>query len=92
METRRQSFEARINQIRSSEAFVSGDAYYGFEPFVGSEVAADFVKLSTRRLKEMARAGTVPAHPVDPNAVRKEWRFLLSELSEWMRQKSRKTY
>ena len=70
-------------------AFASGDGYYGFEPFVGPEVAAEFVKLSTRRLKEMARAGTAPAHPVDPNAQRKEWRFLLSELAEWMRRNSR---
>ena len=44
----------------------------GFEPFVEPEVAANFVKLSTRRLKEMARAGAAPAHPVDPAAQRKE--------------------
>jgi hypothetical protein len=35
----------------------------------------------------MARAWSIPAHPVDPNAERKEWRFLLSELSAWMRSK-----
>jgi len=40
-------------------------------------------------LKEMARAGSAPAHPVDPAAQRKEWRFLLSELAEWMRLNSR---
>ena len=61
----------------------------GFEPFVEPEVAANFVKLSTRRLKEMARAGAAPAHPADPAAQRKEWRFLLSELAEWMRLNSR---
>jgi hypothetical protein len=32
--------------------------------------------------------GTIPAHPVDPTAERKEWRFLLSELSAWMRDNS----
>ena len=55
------------------------------EYFVAPEEAADFLKVTERRLKDMARSGKVPAHPVDPTADRKEWRFLLSELSEWMR-------
>jgi hypothetical protein len=55
------------------------------EYFVAPEEAANFIKVSERRLKEMARSGRVPAHPVDPTAERKEWRFLLSELSDWMR-------
>jgi len=92
MEARRQTSESRINLIRPNEGFTSGETFYGFEPFVGPEVAAEFVKLSTRRLKEMARTGAAPAHPVDPNAIRKEWRFLLSELDEWMRRNSRKTF
>jgi hypothetical protein len=92
MEAQRHTSESRINLIRPREGFTSGETFYGFEPFVGPEVAAEFVKLSTRRLKEMARAGTVPAHPVEPNAMRKEWRFLLSELDEWMRRKSRNTF
>jgi hypothetical protein len=54
------------------------------EYYVASEEAAEFLKVTTRRLNDMARAGKVPAHPVDPNAARKEWRFLLSELSAWM--------
>jgi hypothetical protein len=62
--------------------------FLGFEPYVAAEEAAAFLKISTRRIKEMARAGTFPAHPVDPNAERKEWRFLLSELSAWMRANS----
>lgn len=53
-----------------------------------AEEAADFLKITLRRMKEMARAGTIPAHPVDPDAERKEWRFLLSELSAWMRDNS----
>ena len=63
-------------------------AFLGFEPYVAAEEAAAFLKITPRRIKEMARAGTVPAHAVDPNAERKEWRFLLSELSAWMRANS----
>jgi hypothetical protein len=54
------------------------------EYFVASEEAAEFLKVTPRRLNDMARSGKVPAHPVDPTAGRKEWRFLLSELSAWM--------
>ena len=64
-------------------------AFLGFEPYVAAEEAAEFLKITPRRVKEMARAGTIPAHPVDPTAERKEWRFLLSELSAWMRDNSR---
>jgi hypothetical protein len=62
----------------------------GFEPYVAPEEAAEFLKITPRRLKDMARAGAIPAHPVDPGAERKEWRFLLSELSTWMRNNSGK--
>lgn len=55
---------------------------------MAAEEAAAFLKITPRRVKEMARAGTIPAHPVDPTAERKEWRFLLSELSAWMRDNS----
>jgi excisionase family DNA binding protein len=63
-------------------------AFLGFEPYVTAEEAAEFLKITPRRVKEMARAGSIPAHPVDPNAERKEWRFLLSELSAYMRANS----
>ena len=63
-------------------------AFLGFEPYVAAKEAAEFLKITPRRIKEMARAGTVPTHPVDPDAERKEWRFLLSELSAWMRSNS----
>jgi len=68
----------------------ASQAFFGFEPYVAPEEAADFLKVTPRRLKDMARAGAIPAHPVDPKAERKEWRFLLSELSAWMRNDSGK--
>ncbi len=59
-------------------------SFLGFEPYVAAEEAAEFLKVTPRRVKDMARAGAIPAHPVDPNAERKEWRFLISELSARM--------
>jgi hypothetical protein len=43
---------------------ISG-AFLGFEPYVAAEEAAAFLKITPRRVKEMARAGTIPAHPVE---------------------------
>jgi len=60
------------------------------EYFVAFEEAASFLKVSVRRVKEMARSGKIPAHPVDPTAAHKDWRFLLSELSECMRSRRNK--
>jgi excisionase family DNA binding protein len=80
---------AAASEARSRTAGSTvSQAFLGFEPYVTAEEAAEFLKITPRRVKEMARAGTIPAHPVDPNAERKEWRFLLSELSAWMRDNS----
>jgi hypothetical protein len=83
----------QVDQGRSQQIFPpASQAFLGFEPYVAPEEAADFLKVTPRRVKELARAGAIPAHPVDPDAERKEWRFLLSELSTWMRNNScRKT-
>jgi len=32
----------------------------------------------------MVREGLIPGHPLDPNAKKKDWRFLLSELHAYM--------
>ena len=53
------------------------------EYFVGAEEAAKFLQLTPRRVKDLARGGTIPAHPIGDGA-RKVWRFLLSELYEYM--------
>ena len=39
-----------------------------------------------RTVQRLAREGTIPAHPLGERS-RKTWRFLLSELDEWMRAK-----
>jgi excisionase family DNA binding protein len=54
------------------------------EYFVDAAAAAKFLGLNRRTLMKMARDGVVPAHPLGEGA-RKMWRFLLSELDEWLR-------
>lgn len=75
---------------KSSAVPLAPQNFRGFEPYVASEEAAEFLKVTARRLKDMARSGAIPAHPVDPNAARKEWRFLLSELSASMQDNTSK--
>ena len=57
------------------------------EPFVSAQKAASFVDLTPRHLLALARRGIAGAYPVDPNAKRKVWRFLLSELGAAIRAK-----
>jgi excisionase family DNA binding protein len=80
-----------LNQNEDASAVpLAPQNFRGFECYVTSEEAAEFLKVTPRRLKDMARAGAIPAHPVDPGAERREWRFLLSELRTWMQDNSSK--
>jgi helix-turn-helix protein len=50
------------------------------EPFVDANAAAQFLNLRPRRILELARQGSIPAHPLG-NGQRRTWRFRLSELA-----------
>jgi hypothetical protein len=54
------------------------------EYFVDAAEAAKFLRINPRTLMKMARDCEVPAHPLG-DGPRKLWRFLLSELDEWLR-------
>jgi len=54
------------------------------EPYVDAAEAAQFLSINRRTLMQMARQGHIPAHPVGEGR-RHTWRFLLSELDSWMR-------
>jgi excisionase family DNA binding protein len=58
-----------------------------FEYFVDADKAAEFLNVDRRTVIRWAREGVIPAHPLREEAERKEWRFLLSELDEWLRSK-----
>jgi hypothetical protein len=51
------------------------------EPFVDAGRAAEFLAITPRRVKELARQSLLPAHPLG-NGIRRVWRFRLSELAE----------
>lgn len=57
------------------------------EAYVDSSVAAGFLGLHPVTVMRLARTGAIPGHPVR-GARRKQWRFLLSELSTWLASRS----
>jgi excisionase family DNA binding protein len=60
------------------------------EPFVSAKEASQFVRLHPVTLQRLAREGTLPAHPVG-DGQRRRWRFLLSELGQWLQARDRGT-
>lgn len=55
-----------------------------FERLLDAEEAAALLKVHPKTLQRMARQGKLPAHPFG-DGQRKRWRFLLTELDDWMR-------
>lgn len=70
----------------SSQTYVVTPQTKVAEPYVGAVEAAKFLSIHPRTLAQMARQGDVPAHPLS-NGQRRVWRFLLSELDVWMRER-----
>jgi excisionase family DNA binding protein len=54
------------------------------EFFVTASQAGDFLELHPATIQRFAREGLIPAHPVS-GRKRRHWRFLRSELEEWLR-------
>ena len=50
------------------------------EPFVDADTAAEFLRVSRRRILDLARTGEIPAYPIG-HGKRLVWRFRLSELA-----------
>jgi hypothetical protein len=57
------------------------------EQFVDGQRAADFLGLPRKTLLNLARRGSVPAHPLG-DGMRHTWRFRLSELASWVQSKT----
>ena len=55
-----------------------------FEPFVDAAAAGKFLGLHPATVQRLARDSALPGHPVR-GCARRRWRFLLSELSEWLK-------
>jgi hypothetical protein len=54
--------------------------FFGLEPFVDADVAAEFLSSKRKTILDWARAGSIPAHPFG-RGKRTEWRFRLSEIA-----------
>lgn len=50
------------------------------EPYVDAQAVAEYLKIDKRSVLGLTRRGKLPAHPLDPNATRRVWRFKLSEV------------
>lgn len=50
------------------------------ECYVSADVVADHLRIDRRQVLALTRKGKLPAHPLDPTATRKVWRFKLSEI------------
>jgi excisionase family DNA binding protein len=59
-------------------------AQAAFEYFVDADEIAFMLKLDPKTVQKMAREGIIPAYPFG-EGPRKTWRFLPSEVHEWMR-------
>lgn len=56
------------------------------EPFVDAVAAGRFLGLHPVTVQRLAREGRLPGHSVShKNGMRMHWRFLLSELGEWLK-------
>jgi hypothetical protein len=54
------------------------------EPFVKPEGVGDFLDLNDATVVRFINAGFLPGYPLREAGKRTHWRFLLSEIKEWM--------
>ena len=54
------------------------------EPFVDADAVASFLSVERRQVLQMARRGSIPAHPLigQGKGTRCMWRFRLSEVAD----------
>lgn len=62
----------------------AAEALGSIEAFVTASEAGDFLELHPATVQRFAREGLIPAHPI-AGRKRRHWRFLRSELAEWLR-------
>src|SRR6476659_3427782 len=52
------------------------------EPYVDADAIAAHLHIARRRVLQLTRTGNLPAHPLDPEARRKVWRYRISEVDD----------
>jgi excisionase family DNA binding protein len=58
------------------------------EQFVDGQRAAEFLGMPRKTILNLARQGSIPAHPLG-DGLRHTWRFRLSELAAWVESRRR---
>jgi excisionase family DNA binding protein len=53
------------------------------EPYLDSRQAAEYLRISPKKLQRLARSHSLPAYGIG-DGRRKMWRFRRSELDSWM--------
>jgi excisionase family DNA binding protein len=54
--------------------------FFGLEPFVDADVAAEFLSVKRKTILDWARAGSIPAHRYG-RGNKAVWRFRISEIA-----------
>jgi hypothetical protein len=54
------------------------------EQFVDAAKAAEYLCCSRKHVLKLSISGKIPAHPLPGSSQRKTWRYLLTELRDWM--------
>ena len=80
---------ARLNAGNPPRVFAA-EALGAAEVFVNAAEAGDYLELHPATVQRFAREGVIPAHPV-AGRKRRHWRFLRSELAEWLRSRGQET-
>ena len=56
------------------------------ERYVSADAISAHLSVERRVVLNLARSGRIPAHPLDPAACKKIWRFKISEIDARLRQ------
>lgn len=66
----------RFGKVSETEV----EDFFGHEPYVDEFVIGRFLAVEPRQVKEMARRGEIPGHPLG-RGMRHQWRFRISEIA-----------
>jgi excisionase family DNA binding protein len=59
---------------------ISSHRFFGIEPFVDADLAAEFLSVRRKTILDWARAGSIPAHRYGPGN-KAVWRFRIFEIA-----------
>ena len=76
--------------VSSISAPICRTEHFLHERFMDADEAATVLGVHPKTLQRWSRQGVVPAHPIGEGR-RKYWRYLVSELEAWLRDRTAQT-